>query len=127
MAANTFGYPVTAWNAARREAKATLADRARVRGMVPYSELVNKIQSIRFEPHDTRFFHFLGELSREEDAAGHGMITALVVHRHGDMQPGPGFFELAESLGKDLTDVLACWIREVHQVHSYWERNTSAV
>jgi hypothetical protein len=95
--------------------------------MVPYSELVNKIQSIRFEPHDTRFFHFLGELSREEDAAGHGMITALVVHRHGDMQPGPGFFELAESLGKDVTDVLACWIREVHKVHSYWERNKSAV
>jgi hypothetical protein len=26
------------------------------------------------------------------------MITALVVHKSGDMQPGPGFFELAQRL-----------------------------
>ncbi len=127
MSKDTYGYPLAAWNAAKREAKIALAGRARVRGMMPYSDLVNQIQSIRFEPHEARFFHFLGQLSSEEDAAGHGMITALVVHRYGDMQPGPGFFELAESLGKDVTDVLACWIREVHKVHSFWEKNPSAV
>jgi len=34
------------------------------------------------------------------------MITALVVHKTGDMQPGPGFFELAEKLGHDPSDML---------------------
>jgi hypothetical protein len=34
----------------------------------------------------------LGEISQEEDEAGHGMLSVIVVHKYGDMQPGPGFF-----------------------------------
>lgn len=56
-------------------------------------------------PHDPRLRPFLGEISSEEAHAGRGMLTALVVHKHGDYQPGPGFFELARSLGHDTSDV----------------------
>ena len=90
------GYDDAVWNAAKREAKEILAERARVRGMIPYSELTSRIQAISFGPHDPRFFHFLGEISAEESQTGRGMMTALVVYKEGDMQPGPGFFELAQ-------------------------------
>jgi molybdopterin synthase catalytic subunit len=50
------------------------------------------------------------------------MLTALVVHKHGDMQPGPGFFELAQALGKDTSDILKFWIEEVKRVFAGWKR-----
>jgi hypothetical protein len=48
------------------------------------------------------------------------MLSVIVVHKSGDMQPGHGFFELAESLGRDTSDILACWIAELKRVHAYW-------
>ncbi len=95
-----------------------IADRARTRGFIPYSDLVAGIGAIQFQPHEARFFHFLGEISEEEDAAGRGMMTALVVHKEGDMQPGPGFFELAKRLGRDVTDIEKCWVAEFKKVHA---------
>jgi hypothetical protein len=118
---DTFGFSEVAWQSAKTEAKAALVARAKVRGMLPYSELVRSIHSIALEPHDVRLFHMLGQLSTEEAEAGRGMITALVVHKTGDMQPGPGFFELAERLGHDASDILAFWIGQVKKVHAYWE------
>ncbi len=115
------GFPKEKWEAAKAEAKAVLAECARRRQMIPYSDFVKKIHSIQIEHHDPRLFHFLGEVSAEESAAGRGMLTALVVHKHGDMQPGPGFFELARSLGQDTSDILKFWIEEVKRVFTVWK------
>ncbi len=41
----------------------------------------------------------------------------IVVHKEGDMQPGPGFFELAGELGRDTSDILVCWVEELKMVH----------
>ena len=46
------------------------------------------------------------------------MMTALVVHKEGDYQPGPGFFELAKELGRDVTDIEKCWVAEFKRVHA---------
>jgi len=46
----------------------------------------------------------------------------IVVRKNGDMQPGPGFFELARSLGRDTSDILKCWIAELDKVHAVWGR-----
>jgi molybdopterin synthase catalytic subunit len=97
-----------------------MIERAKVRGMIAYSDLVKRIKSIRIEAHDPRLFHMLGEISSEEDAAGRGMLTVLVVHRAGDMQPGPGFFELAKQLGRNTSNILKCWVDELHKVHAVW-------
>jgi hypothetical protein len=70
-----------------------MVDRAKVRGLIPYSDLVKKIKNIKLEAHDPRLFHMLGEISSEEDTAGRGMLTVVVVHKVGDMQPGPTFFD----------------------------------
>ena len=116
------GFPRADWDAAKDEARKVMIERARVRGMIPYSDLVKQITRIRLEAHDSRLFHFLGEISAEEDAADRGMLTVVVVHKDGDMQPGPGFFQLAESLGRDTSDILQCWVKELSRVHAYWSK-----
>jgi len=79
------------WETAKTEARETLIEVARRKGRIAYSELVQKIKSIHLEAHDPRLFHLLGEISSEEDGAGRGMLTAIVVHKSGDMQPGQVF------------------------------------
>lgn len=122
---NDYGFSGPDWNAAKGEAKAVLIEVAGRKGRIAYSELAGQIHAVAIEAHDPRMFHLLGEISVEEEEAGRGMLTAIVVHKSGDMQPGPGFFELAKSLGKDTSDVLACWIREFNRVHDYWANKTS--
>ncbi len=115
-----YGYQLTDWNNAKKEMKQILIDRARVRGMIPYSELVEKVKTIDFEPWSAALASMLGEISTEEDTAGRGMLTVIVVHKYADMQPGPGFFELADELGRETSDILKCWIEELRKVHAYW-------
>jgi hypothetical protein len=97
-----------------------MIDRAKLRGMLAYSDLAKMIRSIKLDAHDSRLFHLLGEISTEEDSAGRGMLSVVVVHKLGDMQPGPGFFELAKSLGKDTSNIERCWVAELHRVHAVW-------
>ncbi len=115
-------FPESDWGAAKDEARAAMVERAKLRGMIPYSDLVQEIRSVRLAPNDVRLAHMLGEISTEEDAAGRGMLTAVVVHKDGDMQPGPGFFELAKTLGRDTSNILKCWVNELHAVHAVWSR-----
>ena len=116
-----YGFPIIQWESAKAEAIKVLAKFAKRRQMIPYSDFITHIHSIRFEgPHDLRLRHFLGEISLAESNAGRGMLTTLVVHKHGDYQPGPGFFELARELGHDTTDVEKFWIQEVKKVFQAW-------
>lgn len=117
---SNYGYTPKEWTAAKREAKDILIARAKVRGMMPYSEVAAKIKSVRFEAHDQGLFHLLGELSKEEDASGKGMLSAIVVHKTGDMAPGTGFFELAKQLGRDTSDKTTCWVEEIKKVYAGW-------
>jgi len=116
------GFPPEKWKAAKDEAKAAMIERAKKLGMITYSELIKDIKSVKLEPYDQRLFHMLGEISSEEDEACRGMLTALVVHKQGDMEPGPGFYSLASSLGRDTRDEQKCWLEELHKVHGYWSK-----
>jgi len=115
-----YGYDLGEWEAAKAEMREALVERAKVRGMIPYSELVEEITTIELEPNSFALAAMLGEVSTEEDAADRGMLSVIVVHKVGDMQPGPGFFELAEQLGRDTSDILKCWIEELKKVHRVW-------
>ncbi|MBC8492749.1 MAG: hypothetical protein H8D43_03105 [Chloroflexi bacterium] len=115
-----YGYSIADWNEAKEEMRQILIERARVRGMIPYSELVSQIRTIRMKPESYALAAMLGEISSAEYAAGRGMLTVIVVHKSGDMQPGPGFFELAKELGRDTSDILKCWVGELKKVHAYW-------
>ena len=117
---NDYGFAGPEWEKAKAQAREVLISVARRKGRIAYSELATKITAIQIEAHDPRMFHMLGEISTTEHKAGRGMLTAIVVHKSGDMQPGPGFFELAKSLGKDTSDILKCWVNEFNKVHDYW-------
>lgn len=93
---------------------------AKRRAMITYSELVAQITTIDLQAHDTRLDHLLGEVSSEEHAAGRGLLTVVVVHKTGDMEPGPGFYELAKHLGIKVADKQKFWIGELHKVHAAW-------
>lgn len=117
-----YGFDEVAWEAAKTEGTSVLIACARERKMVPYSEFIQHLRSIACEgPHDPRLRPFLGEISKAEALAGRGMLTALVVHKRGDYQPGPGFFELAKSLGHNISDIEKFWIQEVKKVFAAWQ------
>lgn len=119
---NPFGYPDVEWNSAKEQAKAAMIAAVRGnRGTIFYSELVSKISAIMFEAHDKRLDALLEDVSRDENAAGRGMLSVVVVHKSGDMQPGPGFFKLAKSLGRNADDALRFWSEEFERVRANWK------
>jgi len=92
---SNYGFNDNAWEKARAEGKAVLAECARARHLISYSDFIMQIRAIPFtNAHDPRLAYFLEEISVEEAHAGRGMLTALVVYKHGEHKPGPGFFEL---------------------------------
>lgn len=115
-----YGYPPDLWSRAKQEMRQIIIERAKIRGRIPYSELVAGVQAIQLDPESYALAAMLGEISTQEAAAGRGMLSAIVVHKYGDMQPGPGFFELAKELGRDTSDILKCWVGEFNKVHDYW-------
>ena len=77
-----YGYPVDKWNKAKEEMRKILIERTKVRGMIPYSELITKVRTISLKPESYALAAMLGEISSEEDAAGRGMLTVIVVHKY---------------------------------------------
>jgi len=118
--ATKYGYSIDDWDKAKEEMRQILIETAKLQETIPYSDLVSRIRAIRMEPESYALATMLGEISREEDAAGRGMLTVIVVHKSGDMQPGPGFFELAEELGRETSAILKCWVDELKRVYAYW-------
>ena len=120
---STYGFDMDDWNAAKEEMRQAMIIRARLRGMILYSDLCRQVTTITLEPHSHALAAMLGEISGDENAAGRGMLTAIVARKGGDMEPGPGFFELAQELGRDTSDILRCWIAELKKVHSVWTQD----
>ena len=114
------GVSAGTWNAAKSEAREAMTEVARQRLTMSYTELVRRIKSLHLAPHDHRLAHMLGEISTDEDNAGRGLLTVVVVHQGGDMRPGPGFFELARSRGRDTPDRVRCWLAELERVYAAW-------
>lgn len=90
---------------------------------MPYSDVVAELQTVDFEPTDPRFHLLLDAVSIEEDERGRGLLTTVVVHKHGDMRPGPGFFELAQQRGRSTQDIDKTWLAELDAVWGYWTKH----
>ena len=116
-----YGHPDDEWAKTKRELRTFLIAKARNRSVVPYSQVVAQIGPIRFTPDDHGFHHMLDETSMDEDEHGRGLLTVVVVHKDGDMQPGPGFFDLATRRGRDIIDIEKTWIDELKAVWRYWK------
>jgi molybdopterin synthase catalytic subunit len=121
--ASDFGISSQDWGAAKEQARLAMIERAKMRGMIPYSDLASKIATVKFVAHDTRLFHLLGEISVDENDAGRGLLSVVVVHKYGDMQPGPGFFLLGQHLGYNTKDLLKFWVDQLRKVHPIWSKS----
>jgi hypothetical protein len=118
--ANYFDISDSDWTRGKQEMLGILRRVAAKRGMIAYSELSNEMTAIRIEPFGLQMSEMLGEISEEEDMAGRGLLTVIVVHKTGDMEPGVGFYDLACKRGRDTSDRLKLWVAELHKVHDHW-------
>jgi hypothetical protein len=120
------GFSDAAWELAKAEGKAVLAECARDKKMISYTDFMYQIRSISFEtPYDSRLPQFLAEISMEEAKAGRGMMTTLVVRKDGDQRPGMGFFQLGKRLGYEVSDPEKFWLEEVNKVFASWQNEAS--
>ena len=67
----------------------------------------------------------LGEIAIYEHNEGRPMLTALIVHRGNDNNPGEGFFSIAQEFGlfdgsRNQISRLTFWANQVTQVHNHW-------
>lgn len=117
---NRFGYTGDEWNAAKEEIRVILIVTAKAQDTIAYSDLGKKVNTMEIRERGLVISSILDEVSSDEDAGGRGLLTVVVVHKYGDMEPGPGSFDLAESLGRDVSNVTKCWIDELKKVHACW-------
>jgi hypothetical protein len=117
------GFDPREWESAKRHARDILYDLAKRKQTIAYSDLVIQIDEVRMEARDIRLNHFLGEISKEDDEKGLGLSTVIVVHKVGEPKPGPGFFELAHSRGRDTSDIEKCWVDELNAVFAFWSKS----
>jgi hypothetical protein len=125
MPLNRWGFEEAAWEAAKREAKEVLAQRAKRREVITYQEFLSSVQAIRIEKRGLLLRSFLFEISWEESAAGRGMLTALIVTKTGS-GPDAVLAHLAESLGIRIRDIDTFWIQELDRVFEAWSNKEPA-
>ncbi|UPK04558.1 HNH endonuclease [Bradyrhizobium sp. 170] len=111
------GFTHEVWGFAKEEALSVLRRKAVQNDpLITYSDIAKEIRAIKFEPDDKRLHELLGEISVDENAAGRGMLSVLVVHKHGEHKPGPGFFVLAKRLGRKTSDPEELFVAELAKV-----------
>lgn len=99
---------------------------ARNSGLCTYSD-VAPIVDLNLENDADRetLSGYLAEICQHEQQGGRPMLSALVIHSGGDNNPGNGFFELAEQMGRfngtgGTMGRVIFWINEVKSVHDAW-------
>ena len=90
--------------------------------MITDGDLVKRVHTTHLEPDSLAAL--LGEISEVEDTAGRGMLSVVVV-RQDNWLPGGGFFQLAESRGRDVSDRMKCWTEEFKRVQAAWAQRPS--
>jgi len=103
-----------------------LVQLAKAKKLVAYSD-VSPLVGLDMSKLEDReeIARLLGEIAVHEYEASRPMLTALVVHRGDDNNPGEGFFSIAKELGlysgsRDQIARLTFWANQVTAVHNHW-------
>jgi hypothetical protein len=104
-----------------------LVSLARTRQLTSYSDiapLANLDMSVEADRDAMSFI--LEDIARFEHDASRPMLTALVIHRGNDNNPGEGFYAIAQDLGifngsRDAIDRTTFWAQQVSDVHEHWQ------
>ncbi|MCK6579024.1 MAG: hypothetical protein L6Q98_13055 [Anaerolineae bacterium] len=107
------------WRSVREEMYAELIVVAKARQIITYSDLALRLPTAYVHPGSYAFTRLLGEVCDAEEAAGRGMICALVVSKATGI-PGAGYFRGAAARGRDVSDLDRCWREECERVFDAW-------
>lgn len=123
----TYGYSTSEWESTREWITRRLRKVARARGTITYSELAGEMAVaglIPLDPHNPALAALLGQVNVLEREGGRPLISALVVHKGGDLEPGAGFWAFARELGIDPGSGpharLDFWSRELESCYAHW-------
>jgi hypothetical protein len=111
-----FGLTDEKWEAAKGEVRAAILDAAWERRMTSYGEVARAVTATDLEAHSGLMNHLLGEIFEEEHTAGRPALTSIVTHKDGDKEPGPGFYDMARSLGYRFDEAFVFWSGQVQEV-----------
>jgi hypothetical protein len=111
-----FGLGDAEWDAAKSEVRDAILDAAYDRRMTWYGEIAARVTAVRLDPHSALMNHLLGAVFEDEHTAGRPALTSIVTHKHGDKEPGKGFYEMARSLGYHLPEPYIFWAQQVQEV-----------
>lgn len=111
------------------QAKEIMVKAASQRRMITYSQIANQLGG-GLKPNDERLWNLLTEASKlltnvsgNQNLQKTGILSAVVVHKQGDMIPGKGFYDLAAEYGRDAKDKDKCFLDELKTVYAYWEKH----
>lgn len=99
---------------------------ARSRDLAAYSDVAPLVGlDMANEEDRNEIARLLGEIATHEQNENRPMLTALVVHRGNDNNPGEGFFSIAHDFGlydgsRDQMARLIFWSNQVTAVHNHW-------
>ena len=124
--------PASDEDKARKAAADKLVELAGQREVITYKNLSDWIEAgtgIRIQFSSSQMYAMLDAVSRAENQAGRGMLSALVI-RGKQKTPGAGFYELAAELGKDIgateEEKKKFWEKELNNVYDSHAGTTPA-
>lgn len=115
----TYGLTDQQWDAAKAEILHMLIGLAKLEATITYGDLTAQLTTIAAHPGAYVFHALLRAVCHDEDAAGRGMICALVVSKATGI-PGQGFFKAMVKNGRDCSDQKACWQAECQRLYRIW-------
>jgi hypothetical protein len=121
-----FGLTDADWETAKQELRSAILQAAGDRRMTCYSEVAPQVHVTNVDAYSTLLNYLLGEISSDEHAEGRPLLTAIVTHKDGDREPGPGFYEMARSLGYRFADPVVFWAAQVQEVFKLHGRPSRA-
>jgi hypothetical protein len=128
----TYGYSTGEWESARDWTTRRLQKVARDRSTITYSDLASEMAKaglIPLEPHSSALAGLLGHVNLIEHESRRPLISALVIYKGGDAEPGPGFWNFARDLGIDVGSGpharLDFWSAEVQRCYEFWSSRPS--
>ncbi|MET9267015.1 hypothetical protein [Amycolatopsis sp. NPDC004079] len=117
-----FGLTDDQWQAAKVEVRAAILEAAYDRRMTWYGEVAGQVTAVQLDPYSALMNHLLGAVFEDESAAGQPALTSIVTHKHGDKEPGAGFYEMARGLGYGVDEPYIFWAQQVQEVFKRYGR-----
>ena len=106
------------WEVMREAMRVELIELAKQKRIVTYSELALMLP-VYIHPGSYNFTRLLSQVCASEEAAGHGLLCALVVSKATGI-PGAGFFRGAAERGYDASSPEEYWQSQLERVFAFW-------